>query len=261
MTSIDNEELGKFNKTMEEWWDLSGEFKLLHKINPVRLEYILGKIKQHFKDSKKTSDLKLLDVGCGGGLISIPLAKEGFKVTGIDANESNIKASSEAANHYLFKNTDTVNNPNTSNIPNTPKEYDINFHHVTAERLLESKKDGNGYDVILALEIIEHVAGPEEFLLNLSKLLNPGGMIIISTLNRTIKSYMLAIVMAEYILGFVPKKTHDYSKFIKPSEVHNMLKNSELSLKELKGMVLDLSSNKWQLSNDIDVNYFAYLAV
>ena len=260
MTSIDNEELGKFNKTMEEWWDLEGEFKLLHKINPVRLEYIIGKIENHFnghsnghfKDSKKPSDLKLLDVGCGGGLMSIPLAKKGFKVTGIDANESNVIASNAAAKSYLSVNAGEFG-------PGSSKD-EINFQHITAEELLNHQKGDEGFDVILALEIIEHVAGPKEFLLNLSKLLNPGGMIIVSTLNRTIKSYMLAIVMAEYVLGWVPKKTHDYSKFIKPSEIHNMLKNSDLSLKELKGMVLDLPSNQWKLTSDIDVNYFAYLA-
>lgn len=239
-TSINKEELKKFNKTAKQWWDENGEFKMLHKINPVRLEYLKNKITQHYaietKDNTPLNGLKILDVGCGGGLISMPLAQMGADVTAIDANESNIKA----AGDYAKDN-----------------KIDIQLQHITAEELLP--KANQSFDVVVSLEVIEHVANPKDFIQNLTKLVKPGGMVVISTINRTLKSYVFAIVMAEYVLGWVPKKTHDHSKFIKPSELNKMINNTGFSLKELKGMTLDLPSTKWQLSVDIDVNYFAYI--
>lgn len=239
-TSINKEELKKFSKTAEQWWDKDGEFKMLHKINPVRLEYLKNKIIQHYaietKDSTPLNGLKILDIGCGGGLISMPLAQMGADVTAIDANESNIKA----AGDYAKDN-----------------QIDIQLQHITAEELLP--KANQSFDVVVSLEVIEHVANPKDFIQNLTKLVKPGGMVVISTINRTLKSYVFAIVMAEYVLGWVPKKTHHHSKFIKPSELNKMINNTGFSLKELKGMTLDLPSTKWQLSVDIDVNYFAYI--
>lgn len=240
VTSIDKVELEKFSKTAKEWWDTDGEFKMLHKINPVRLEYLKTKIVNHYslehKNDSALSDLKILDVGCGGGLISMPLAQMGANVMAIDANENNINAASV----YAKENN-----------------IDLELKHITAESLLLESKQS--FDVVVSLEVIEHVANPKEFVHNLTKLVKPGGMVVISTINRTLKSYIYAIVMAEYVLGWVPKKTHDHSKFIKPSELNKMIDNTGLSLKELKGMTLDLSTTKWQLSTDIDVNYFAYI--
>lgn len=240
VTSIDQIELDKFNKTTEEWWDINGEFKMLHKINPVRLEYLKSKIINHYaleyKDKLPLNGMKILDVGCGGGLISMPLAQMGAQVTGVDANKHNI----DAASQYAKDN-----------------KIDIELKHTTAEKLLPKAKQS--YDVVISLEVIEHVANPKEFVQNLARLIKPGGMIVLSTINRTIKSYIYAIVMAEYVLGWVPKRTHDHSKFVKPSELTKMINNTGLSLKELKGMILDLPSTKWQLSMDIDVNYFAYI--
>lgn len=238
-TSIDTFELNKFKKTSKEWWDKKGEFSILHKINPIRIEYITKKIKKHFSISKESeiplSKLNLIDIGCGGGLVCVPMSKLGVNVTGLDINESNIIAASEYAKHTDFK---------------------INYIKQTIE---EHRISQNKYDIILCLEVIEHVANPNIFVKNLVKLLKPGGMIIISTINRTIKSYLLAIVMAEYVLRWIPQNTHHYSKLIKPSEIKHMLNPYKMRLKELKGLSYDLSSQNWQLSDNIDVNYFAYI--
>lgn len=240
VTSIDQIELDKFNKTAEEWWDINGEFKMLHKINPVRIEYLKSKIINHYsleyKEKLPLDGIKILDVGCGGGLISMPLAQMGAQVTGVDANEHNVNAASKYAKD---------------------NKIHVELKHTTVEKFLPKVKPA--YDVVISLEVMEHVANPKEFVQNLTKLIKPGGMIILSTINRTLKSYIYAIVMAEYILGWVPKKTHDHKKFIKPSELTKMINDTGLSLKELKGMTLDLPSTKWQLSMDIDVNYFAYI--
>ncbi|MFK7973795.1 MAG: bifunctional 2-polyprenyl-6-hydroxyphenol methylase/3-demethylubiquinol 3-O-methyltransferase UbiG [Rickettsiaceae bacterium] len=233
-SSVNQTELNKFNRTAEQWWDKTGEFKTLHQINPTRIEYVLTKINDHFI-SAPFAKLSLLDVGCGGGLISVPMHKAGLNVTGLDANQQNVTAAKENANKYRL---------------------DINFIHNTVEQHAGSN---NKYDVILCLEVIEHVDNPTEFLLNLASMLNQGGLLIISTINRTIKSYLLAIVMAEYVLGWVPKKTHDYNKLIKPSQLVKMLSNTKLNLQELRGLTLSLVSNEWHISNDIDVNYFAVL--
>ena len=229
-SSIDQEELAKFSKTDKEWWDPKGEFEPLHKLNPLRIKYINSVISKHFKSTK---DLKLLDVGCGGGLVSVPMFKSGFKVTGLDANEHNIKAADEHAKH---------------------NKLDIEYINITVEEHIDL---GKKYDVVLCLEVIEHVANPEEFVKNISQLVTNGGLVIFSTINRTKKSYLLAIIMAEYILRWVPKKTHDYSKFVKPSEFVHMLQDTTLNLKELKGMSLSPVTQKWNLSDDIDVNYFS----
>ncbi|MDP4708898.1 MAG: bifunctional 2-polyprenyl-6-hydroxyphenol methylase/3-demethylubiquinol 3-O-methyltransferase UbiG [Rickettsiaceae bacterium] len=229
-SSIDQGELNKFNKTHQEWWDLEGEFKPLHAINPLRIEYINLLINKHFSN---TQNLNMIDIGCGGGLVCVPMHEHGLKVTGLDANEHNIKA----ANSYAKSNA-----------------LDIEYIHSTVECYI---KLGKTYDIVLCLEVIEHVANPEEFVQNISKLVAPGGILIFSTINRTKKAYLLAVFMAEYVLRWVPKKTHDYSKFIKPSEFVYMLKDSKLNLQELKGMSLSPITQNWYLSDDIDVNYFA----
>tara|TARA_B110000503_G_scaffold142768_1_gene240838 strand:- start:2119 stop:2844 length:726 start_codon:yes stop_codon:yes gene_type:complete len=229
-SSIDEEELNKFSKSDQEWWDLEGEFKPLHVINPLRIEYINSVINKHFS---KAQSLNLIDIGCGGGLVCVPMNSSGLKVTGLDANEHNIKA----ANSHAKRN-----------------KLDIQYIHSTVEDYI---KLGKKYNVVLCLEVIEHVANPKEFVQNISKLVSPGGVVIFSTINRTKKAYLLAVIMAEYVLRLLPKKTHDYSKFVKPSEFVNMLNGTSLSLQELKGMSLSPMTQSWYLSDDIDVNYFA----
>ncbi len=244
-TSIDQSELKKFNKSFEEWWDPNGEFKTLHEINPIRISYITDKITEHFNLQNSSlnplKNLSILDVGCGGGLVSVPIYKNGANVVGLDANKHNIKA----ATSYAKKNN-----------------LDIKFINTTIEKLaanLDKPGLGECYDVVLCLEVIEHVANLVEFLQNLVKLVKPGGLIIISTINRNIKSYFQAIVMAEYFLHWVETGTHDHAKFVKPSELHNMLKNGK-KIKELKGLKFNLLTNKWYISDDINVNYFACIA-
>lgn len=232
-TSIDEQELSKFNKTADQWWDLNGEFKILHQINPIRINYILEKIKSHFKITDDYyENLRLLDVGCGGGLASVSLSKYGFKVAGSDAGEYNIKA----AKSYAKKN-----------------RLNINYIHSTVEDHINS---GEKYDIIVCLEVIEHVSNVGDFLINLHDMLNDGGMLIISTINRTVKSYLSIIVAAEYLLGWVPRNTHNFSKFVKPSEIVNSLHKTDLNLKEIKGLKLDIVDNKWKLTDHIDINYF-----
>ncbi len=236
-SSIDENELGKFKRTYKEWWDKDGEFKMLHKINPARLGYIKDVIINHFKRDKNSTkplaDLDILDVGCGGGLVSVPIHKIGANVTGLDANESNIIG----ANQYIKDHN-----------------LDINFVHRTAE---EHQTKEIKYDVILALEIIEHVANPHDFIENLSEMLKKNGILIMSTINRNPKSYSMGILMAEYVLRLMPKGTHDYAKFIKPSELVKMAGHSELDLKELKGLNFSLITRNWRITDNIDINYFA----
>ncbi|AAU04077.1 bifunctional 2-polyprenyl-6-hydroxyphenol methylase/3-demethylubiquinol 3-O-methyltransferase UbiG [Rickettsia typhi] len=231
MSSINKKELKKFEKISHNWWNKDGEFGILHRINHIRIEYIIEKIKLHYNDISK---LQILDVGCGGGLIAAPLASQGFNVTAIDALKSNI----ETATIYAQKN-----------------DLKINYLQTTIEELENDKL----YDVVICLEVIEHVENVQQFILNLVQHIKPNGIAIISTINRTKKAYLFGIIVAEYILGWVPKNTHDYSKFLKPSEIYEILTDTNIEIKELKGLVFNLARNEWKLSNDIDVNYFMYL--
>lgn len=229
-STIDQDEVTKFSKLANKWWDKDGEFRTLHQINPLRLSYIKDKIIRHFGEFK--SDLTIIDIGCGGGLISVPLAKLGAQITGLDASAKNI----ETAKFHAQK-----------------LGLEINYLCSSAE---EHKKQ---YDVVLCLEIIEHVLNPEVFIAAISKLLKPGGMIIISTINRTPRSYLRAIIGAEYILRWVPRGTHEFAKFLKPSEISQMLNKNNLQITELKGIELDFFTRNWKLQDDISVNYLAYV--
>ncbi|MDC0864409.1 bifunctional 2-polyprenyl-6-hydroxyphenol methylase/3-demethylubiquinol 3-O-methyltransferase UbiG [Rickettsiaceae bacterium] len=231
-SSIDKKELEKFNKTSKEWWHKDGEFQMLHEITPIRVEYINSVINNHFK-TKSNKKLKLIDVGCGGGLISIPMCKLGFDVTALDPNETNVK-----------------------NITSYAKDHNLNIKCI-GNTVEEHIKTNPKYDIVLCLEVIEHVSNLEEFVQNLSKLVSDKGILVLSTINRNIKSYLQAIIVAEYILGWIPKKTHDHEKFVKPSKIVSILENTDLTLKELKGLSLSIPSQNWYISNDIDVNYFA----
>ena len=238
ISSIDPIELAKFNKTSQEWWDPEGEFKMLHKINPTRSNYIKLKAIEHFNLDplldKPLANLNLIDIGSGGGLICKSMYEFGANVTGLDANKQNSKASTHHANEHGLN---------------------INYINDTVENYASS--NAQKFDIALCLEVIEHVANPDLFINNVSSLVKPGGLLIYSTINRTLKSYGLAIIMAEYVLGWIPKQTHQYSKFIRPSELTNMLSNTNWRLTELKGMNLSLPENIWHMSDDIDVNYFA----
>lgn len=238
--TIDQEELNKFNKTSEEWWNQEGEFKLLHQINPVRINYLKEKICQHFnKDVNEPEPLKqinILDIGSGGGLVSSALCQLGAKVTGLDANYHNIKAATEHAKE---------------------QELEINYVQGTVEDY--AKEHQGKYDLVVCLEVIEHVANPQLFVAKICELVKKEGMLVFSTINRTVKSYLLAIIMAEYVLRWVPKKTHQYRKFIRPSELYAMFDQNIWRLTELKGLIFNPLEQNWQLSDNIEVNYFATL--
>ncbi len=234
--SIDPEEVAKFTAVADEWWDPRGKFKPLHKFNPVRLSFIRDALETHFKLEKglKTplSGLKLLDIGCGGGLVSEPMARLGADVTGIDASEANIKT---ALTHARAGG------------------LDIDFRAGTAEALLI--ENAGRFDVILNLEVVEHVANPAAFLKTSAGLLAPGGMIILATMNRTAKAFALAIVGAEYVLGWLPRGTHDWNKFLKPEELASPLGEAGLTCATPIGVSFNPLTDNWRLSRDTAVNY------
>ena len=228
----DQREINKFSEMASEWWDPNGKFAPLHKFNPVRQEYLVDKIKNHFgilpNGSYPFKNLKLLDVGCGGGLIAEPMTRLGAKVTGIDASEKNINVAKFHAEQMNLK---------------------INYLCATPEKLNEQ------FDVILCLEIIEHVADVDLFIKSCAKLLKKNGTIFFATLNRTAKSFLFAIVGAEYILNWLPKGTHDWNKFLKPNEIISVASNYQLALKETVGFKFNIFLREWQKSRDPDVNY------
>jgi 2-polyprenyl-6-hydroxyphenyl methylase/3-demethylubiquinone-9 3-methyltransferase len=230
--TADLQEINKFSKMASEWWDPNGKFAPLHKFNPIRQEYLVDKIKNHFgilpNGSYPFKNLKLLDVGCGGGLIAEPMTRLGAKVTGIDASEKNINVAKFHAEQMNLK---------------------INYLATTPENLNEE------FDVILCLEIIEHVADVDLFIKSCSKLLKKNGIIFFATLNRTAKSFLFAIVGAEYILNWLPKGTHDWNKFLKPSEIILTALKYQLEFKEKIGFKFNIFSREWQQSKDMDVNY------
>ena len=228
----DQQEINKFSEMASEWWDPNGKFAPLHKFNPVRQEYLVDKIKNHFSilpnGSYPFKKLSLLDVGCGGGLIAEPMTRLGAKVTGIDASEKNINVAKFHAEQMNLK---------------------INYLCATPEKLNEQ------FDVILCLEIIEHVADVDLFIKSCAKLLKKDGIIFFATLNRTAKSFLFAIVGAEYILNWLPKGTHDWNKFLKPSEIIGTASKYQLTLKETVGFKFNIILREWQKSKDTDVNY------
>jgi len=233
MTTINKKEIDKFDALSQEWWDVNGKFKPLHQFNPVRLELIINYIKNYFSINNNTNNLKgikILDVGCGGGLISEPLARLGADITGIDASEKNIQAAKIHAKKNNIK---------------------INYIHGSPEQL--NLKEN--FDVLLNLEIVEHVDNIELFLNSCRNLLKNNGIMFTATLNRTFSSFIKAIVGAEYVLRWLPVGTHDWNKFLKPEELEKMLETLEFSLLELKGLNFSILTNKWFISNKTDVNY------
>ena len=241
-TTLDEAEIAKFSAIAAEWWDEKGKFAPLHRINPVRLAYLRERITRHFgKDAEQIhalDGLSLVDIGCGGGLVSEPMARMGAKVTGIDGSETNIKTAQAHAHATHTK---------------------VDYRATTAEALAEA---GEQFDVVLALEVIEHVGDVSLFLQSIAALVKPGGVLIVSTLNRTIKSYALAIIGAEYVLRWLPRGTHDWQKFLKPHEVILPLTQQQgLAHVETSGMVMHPLTGQWRMDDrDIDVNYYAVFA-
>ena len=235
MSSVNKKEIEKFSKMASEWWDPKGKFKPLHKFNPIRIKYIKESIIENFKLKNKIKPLnriKILDIGCGGGLLSEPMQRLGANVTGIDASIKNIKIAKLHAQKNKLK---------------------INYLYSSPEKLKTKKK----YDVILNMEIVEHVDDLNFFLKSCSKLLKKNGLMFIATINKTLKSYMFAIVGAEYILGWLPIGTHEWEKFVKPEELKNILKKNNLVLSNLDGMHFNIVKNEWKISKDLSVNYIA----
>jgi len=235
-TTIDPEEVEKFSAIAEEWWDPFGKFKPLHKFNPVRLAYIRNGICEHFgrdsHDKKPLEGLRLLDIGCGGGLVAEPMHRLGAKVVAIDAAQRNIKTAMAHA---------------------APLGLDIDYRTATVEAL----RDGGEapFDVVLNLEVIEHVADPALFLEASAGLVKPGGMLFMATLNRTLKALLLAKIGAEYILRWLPAGTHDPQKFVKPDEAKAALTKAGMTLTAQTGVSYNPLMDVWRLSDDTDVNY------
>ena len=233
-TTINKEEIQKFSKLADEWWDVNGKFKPLHMFNPIRIEYITDKIKQHFKinDSKTNflDGLNILDIGCGGGLISEPMARLGGSITGIDASEKNIKV---------------------AKIHSQKSRLKINYLNKSPEQLNDIEK----FDIILNLEIVEHVDNVGLYIESCYKLLKRGGLMFTATLNRSLISYLKAIIGAEYILRWLPIGTHDWNKFLKPEELEKLLQDKKFSTVDIKGLEFNPILNKWKKSNNLSVNY------
>ena len=235
MTStINKEEIQKFSRLADEWWDVNGKFKPLHMFNPIRIEYITNRIKQHFKIiNNKTNflnGLNILDIGCGGGLISEPMTRLGAKVTGIDASEKNIKVAKIHAEKNKLK---------------------INYLNKSPEQLEDTEK----FDIILNLEIVEHVDNVNFFIKSCYNLLKKDSLMFTATLNRSFTSYLKAIIGAEYILRWLPIGTHDWNKFLKPEELEKILHNEGFSTLDIKGLNFNPISNKWKETENLSVNY------
>ena len=234
MTTINKEEIQKFSKLADEWWDVNGKFKPLHMFNPVRIEYILHEITKHFKLKRARENLlkgmEILDIGCGGGLISEPMARLGANVTGIDAAEKNIRVASLHSKKSNLK---------------------INYLNRSPEELKEKEK----FDIILNLEVVEHVDNLDLYLQSCYNLLKKNGLMFTATINRTLTSYIKAIVGAEYILRWLPIGTHDWNKFIKPEELQKKLSDKKFTTIDVKGLAFNPINSKWRKSNNLSVNY------
>ena len=235
-TSVDPAEIAKFQAMATEWWDPNGKFKPLHMLNPCRLDYITQQIAEEF-DRDLASEapflgLRILDIGCGGGLLCEPMARLGATVVGVDAAERNIPVATTHAEQSGLT---------------------ITYRHDTAEALVD---EGAEFDVVLNMEVVEHVEGPLEYLTACQQLLKSGGIMICSTINRNAKSFAMAIVGAEYIMRWLPKGTHNWSKFITPDELFTLIENAGLDPVDRKGFVFNPISWQWRLSDrDLSVNY------
>jgi 2-polyprenyl-6-hydroxyphenyl methylase/3-demethylubiquinone-9 3-methyltransferase len=233
MNSVNKKEIEKFSKMAAEWWDPSGKFKPLHKFNPIRIKYIKENIINSFKlksKKKPLDNINILDIGCGGGLLSEPMRRLGANVTGIDASSKNINIAKLHAKKNKLK---------------------INYLCSSPEKLKIKKK----FDVILNMEIVEHVEDINFFINSCSKLLKKNGLMFVATLNKTLKSYLFAIIGAEYVLRWLPIGTHDWEKFVKPEDLKKILNKNNLKLEKLDGMNFNIISDEWSMSSDTSINY------
>jgi 2-polyprenyl-6-hydroxyphenyl methylase/3-demethylubiquinone-9 3-methyltransferase len=234
-STIDSEEVARFSAMAEEWWDPTGKFKPLHKFSPVRLEYIKDHVSRHFGRDPKASDafkgLRFVDIGCGGGLLSEPMARLGADVVGADPSETNIKIA------RLHMKTSGL---------------EIDYRAETAEALAAA---GETFDVVFSMKVIEHVADVPLFLEATAQMVRPGGLMFVATINRTLKAYALAIVGAEYVLRWLPKGTHSYEKLVRPSEIEGPLQSAGLTMIDRCGVTYNPLTDTWARSRDMDVNY------
>lgn len=239
--SIDDAEVAKFSAMAADWWNPDGKFKPLHRFNPVRLRFIRETAERHFDlkggDLKPLKGLRLLDIGCGGGLVSEPMARLGASVTSVDASEANIKTAITHARE---------------------QGLEIDYRVGTAEGLIENGEPP--FDIVLNLEVVEHVAEPEQFLKDCARLVAPGGFMIVATLNKTAKSLATAVIGAEYILRWLPIGTHDWNKFIAPEFVRNALSEAGMKPEPAQGVSFAPLTGQWNLSEDVDVNYMVVAA-
>jgi 2-polyprenyl-6-hydroxyphenyl methylase/3-demethylubiquinone-9 3-methyltransferase len=234
-TTIDAREIERFSAMAADWWNPAGKFRPLHKFNPVRLEYIKRKVCENFgrdmRDPKAFSGLRFLDIGCGGGLLSEPMARLGAEVVGADASRTNIEV---------------------AKIHAAQTRLDIDYRAITAEELNAA---GEKFDVILNMEVIEHVADPALFLGECAAMAKPGALMFIATINRTPKAWALAIFAAENVLRWLPKGTHSYDKLVRPDEIEGPLAAAEMDVVERTGVFYNPLQDRWNLSRDMDVNY------
>ena len=236
MTTVDKLEIEKFSILAKDWWNPNGKFKPLHLLNPVRIKFIKEKLISHFKkkpnDPKPLEKLKILDIGCGGGLLCEPLCRLGAIMTGIDASKNNIEVAKMHSNEMSLN---------------------IKYIHTSPENL----NFENEFDAILNMEIVEHVTNVDLFIKNCSKLIKKNGIMFVSTINKNLKSYIFAILGAEYILRWLPIGTHDWNKFLTPQDLENITNNNNFLTDETVGMEFNLFSNKWLQSSNTSVNYIS----
>jgi len=236
LTTISKTEIEKFSRLSQEWWNPNGKFKPLHLFNPARIEFIKNKLISRFElnpDSEEPlKKLKILDIGCGGGLLCEPLRRLGAKITGIDASKNNINVAKMHA-----------------------KEMNLDIDYVNCSP--ENFKFKNKFDVILNMEVVEHVSNLDLFIQNCSKFIEKNGIMFVATINRNLKSYFFAILGAEYVLRWLPIGTHDWNKFLKPDELETILKKNNFSIDEVAGMKFNPFLKKWYKCNDSSVNYIS----
>jgi 2-polyprenyl-6-hydroxyphenyl methylase/3-demethylubiquinone-9 3-methyltransferase len=239
-STVDHDEVARFSELAAQWWDPHGKMAVLHKFNPVRLTYIRDAACKAFgRDAKRVDclhDLRLLDIGCGGGILSEPLARLGAKVVGADPSETNI----EVARLHAQDNDLTVD-----------------YRATTAEALADA---GEQFDIVLAMEVVEHVTDVQLFIKRCAEMVKPDGLMIVATLNRTMKSFALAIVGAEYILGWLPRGTHRWEKFVTPNELEIALELASFRVGDETGVLYNPLADRWQLTSDLDVNYMVTAA-